>query len=986
MFCALKDLLTESDVEQKLLWPLLTSSAPTGAGLLSADVLTKLSIRRLEIGKGTSKKLYYPDYMVVLAGLPVLVLEAKAPREPLGQALNEARLYGNELNALFPTGINPCIRVIASNGHELLTSPLDTSEPDLTLRFEDISIGSTLYADLIDKCQRATLQKHADEIRRRFRKLHYRRAASQIGGASFQNEELAPNTFGSTIVGDYGHIFNAKSREDREVIARKAYVPSLRRQRYVEPIDRLVRAAVMPTTTRIPALENTAEPTELNAAFAERRNLENQILLLVGSVGSGKSTFIDYVSLVALSPELRARSIWARINLNDAPLSTELAYGWISDALVNELQREIPEEDIHDLGTIEKVFRAELAQIKRGPISLLAPDSMEYKTRLADALLKLQQDPTTSAKCLARYVCSGPGKLLVIVLDNCDKRTRDEQLTMFQIAQWVRTQFRALVVLPLRDVTFDRHRHEPPLDTAIKDLTFRIEPPPFIEVLQSRVRLALEEMERASKNAPTLSYVLPNGVRVSYPAADQSLYLASILRSLFAHDRFVRRVMTGLAGRDVRRALEIFLDFCMSGHIGEDEIYKIRFFEGKHVLPLSLVARVLLRMRRRYYDGDQAYIKNLIQCDPKDALPDNFVRLAILHWLEHRQSQVGPAGVPGFHKIEALLRDLVQLGHDAQRVREDVLYLSRHGCIIPEHQRLDTLVDGDLIKITASGLVHLQLMANPEYLAACAEDTYIADADFVARVADRITRKGISGQFSRTTAAKNAWELVAYLKKEAEGKLAAPDIYIDSGDAEELKILREAEAAVGATEIEVPRRLYVGNLVPDTSAADLRSVFERAGLAVANVVSAPRPSNHPFRWYAFVEMADGKSALEAVDSRELNLKGRRLVIDEAHPLSSQVEQPRDSRNPCVDVTERLHISGLPYASTEDSVRILFQNHDLHPVEIYLPRDRQTGRGKGYGFVSFGSASEAARAIGAVNEMVLEGRSLLVKPASPRRPA
>src|ERR1039458_857264 len=213
MFCASKDLLTESDVEQKLLWPLLTSSAPTGAGLLPADVLTKLSIRRLEIGKGTSKKLYYPDYMVVLAGLPVLVLEAKAPGEPLGQALNEARLYGNELNALFPTGINPCIRVIACNGHELFTSPLDTSEPDLTLRLVDICLGSILYTNLIDKCQRATLQKYADEIRRRFRKPHYRRAVSQIGGASFQNEELAPNTFGSTIVGDYGHIFKPNPTE-----------------------------------------------------------------------------------------------------------------------------------------------------------------------------------------------------------------------------------------------------------------------------------------------------------------------------------------------------------------------------------------------------------------------------------------------------------------------------------------------------------------------------------------------------------------------------------------------------------------------------------------------------------------------------------------------------------------------------------------------------------------------------------------------------
>ena len=82
MFCALKDLVTESDVEQKLLWPLLTTPFPTGLGLILYDVLTKMSIRRLEVGKGTSRKLYFPDYMVVIAGLPVLVVEAPEGRRP----------------------------------------------------------------------------------------------------------------------------------------------------------------------------------------------------------------------------------------------------------------------------------------------------------------------------------------------------------------------------------------------------------------------------------------------------------------------------------------------------------------------------------------------------------------------------------------------------------------------------------------------------------------------------------------------------------------------------------------------------------------------------------------------------------------------------------------------------------------------------------------------------------------------------------------
>ena len=233
MFCLLEDLVTESDVEQKLVWPLLTTAAPNGAGLVSADLLTKSSIRRLEINKGTSKKLYYPDYMVVLAGLPVLVVEAKAPGEDVEQGLTEARLYGAEINALFPSGLNPCTRVIACNGRELLSAPVDTAEPDIKLQFADISAGSSLFANLIDVCRRTVLQEYADELRKRFRKPQYRRAVSLVGGLGFQNEELAPNTFGATIVGDYGHVFNPRTREDRALIVREAYVPSLRRQRYL---------------------------------------------------------------------------------------------------------------------------------------------------------------------------------------------------------------------------------------------------------------------------------------------------------------------------------------------------------------------------------------------------------------------------------------------------------------------------------------------------------------------------------------------------------------------------------------------------------------------------------------------------------------------------------------------------------------------------------------------------------------------------------
>lgn len=239
-----------------------------------------------------------------------------------------------------------------------------------------------------------------------------------------------------------------------------------------------------------------------------------------------------------------------------------------------------PAVDFDDFETLQKIFGYELSLLKKGPLAILDPESVEYRVRIADRLTQLQSDSLAMAKGIASFLCSGPNLLLVTVLDNCDKRSRDEQLMMFQVAQWVQAEFRCLVVLPLRDVTFDLHRHDPPLDTALKQFVFRIEPPQFSDVLQARVRLALAEIARASSSASVLTYQLPNGITVTYPAEDQALYLASILRSLYAHDRFVRQVMTGLAGRDVRRALEIFLDFCMSGHIGEDEISRSGFCKG----------------------------------------------------------------------------------------------------------------------------------------------------------------------------------------------------------------------------------------------------------------------------------------------------------------------------------------------------------------------------------------------------------------------
>jgi RNA recognition motif-containing protein len=49
----------------------------------------------------------------------------------------------------------------------------------------------------------------------------------------------------------------------------------------------------------------------------------------------------------------------------------------------------------------------------------------------------------------------------------------------------------------------------------------------------------------------------------------------------------------------------------------------------------------------------------------------------------------------------------------------------------------------------------------------------------------------------------------------------------------------------------------------------------------------------------------------------------------------------------------------------------------------IVKDRESGRSKGFGFVEMANDEDGKRAIAALNETELDGRSIVVKPANPK---
>jgi hypothetical protein len=789
-FPSIEEIFNESDVEQKLIYPFVTADFPFGLGYPATSVLTKKTVRGCEIGKGTSRKSYFPDYVLTAGTLPRVVIEAKGPSETLIEAYREARLYAAEINAQYPSGQNPLTHVLACNGHEIYFGLWDQAAPNVCAELENKGIASADISSIISSIRFERLTKESDRIKAST-KPKYFKPRRMIGGLGIQNEEIGLNSFGARIQGELLYIFNPATIEDRALIVRNAYVGSKRRERFVEPIDRVIRAASPPSHVDSQLLEDTSNPKEITKRLAQLKPLENKILLLIGMVGAGKTTFLDYLQTVALPAEVTEKTVWVRINMNTAPVSANEIYSWLRREISNQCKASLPDLDFDELDQLQKLYSVEVARFKKGPGKLFAADPVTYSLKLGEELQKLQADEKVTAAAYTRYCVGERAKLLIIALDNSDKRTLEEQLLMFEAAQWLQREYRCLIMLPLRDETYDNYRDRPPLDTALKDLVFRIEPPLFQNVLHKRIQLALKHL--LAEGNRQLTYELPNGFRVEYGSNEISYYLTSIVKSIFEHDRYVRRLITGLAGRNIRRALEIFIEFCTSGHIGEDQILKIKHAQGAHSIPLEVVTRVLLRTKRRLYDSDHSYVLNIFGANWNDEDPNHFVRKIILKWLLENISEAGPSGQKGYFPVGTIKRMAIPFGIVEEVVQREITYLLKGQCIVSETYKTQNLDDCELIRLAPAGMVHLDLLTNVDYLAAVAEDTYFDNHHAANKVANSLKN---DQHFNRNEVIKNASTLVELLTRERVRRANLIRIISTDGTFESLTDLGELDEAL----------------------------------------------------------------------------------------------------------------------------------------------------------------------------------------------
>eukprot|EP00252_Welwitschia_mirabilis_P012939 TRINITY_DN2855_c0_g2_i1.p1 TRINITY_DN2855_c0_g2~~TRINITY_DN2855_c0_g2_i1.p1 ORF type:complete len:313 (-),score=70.19 TRINITY_DN2855_c0_g2_i1:370-1308(-) len=168
-------------------------------------------------------------------------------------------------------------------------------------------------------------------------------------------------------------------------------------------------------------------------------------------------------------------------------------------------------------------------------------------------------------------------------------------------------------------------------------------------------------------------------------------------------------------------------------------------------------------------------------------------------------------------------------------------------------------------------------------------------------------------------------------------------------------------------------RLYVGNIPFDKGGEALTKLFQEVGVVEAAEVIYDKYSGKS-RGFGFVTLSTAEEADEAINRfNGYQLDGRALRVN-------RPEVPRGTKRPSpsygVDSPFRVFVGNLPWSADPEGLREIFSRCGT-VVGAKVLYDRETGRSRGFGFVSFSSQEEVDAAISEMNGVEMGGRPIRV---------
>lgn len=440
---------------------------------------------------------------------------------------------------------------------------------------------------------------------------------------------------------------------------------------------------------------------------------EPTIFVLLGGVGAGKTTFIHRFFNIILTNEPQQKRLWFYVNFRDAPIDEKEIRKYILESILKDFFKKY-----------EKLA--------------------EYvKTELKFENIQPTTEDITKLFALLRAM----GNVLSIAIDNVDQHKSSSPTfheNVFLEANSLTKLLKTLTIVALREESFYRSDISGAFN-AYYVQRYMISPPNFVTLLCYRLDYVIELLKM-----PEADFKKRISTNIEFGRKQVAIcdFLQIVRDSIINQDprKGISAFMSHITGGDMRKALDLFATFLVSGNTKIREMLDIYRYSGTYKVAYHQFIRAIVLGQHKYYSGESSYLINLFDVYAKS----HFLSLKILKYA-YDHIDDNSDFERGYIPINALLNAATEISINIKSIEDCLLNLAKYSLVVLDTRRRDSLEKASYFKITGSGSYYLNiLVCRFSYLDLIWIDTPIADLDLVQKLRGIADETELDMRFERT--------------------------------------------------------------------------------------------------------------------------------------------------------------------------------------------------------------------------------------------
>lgn len=572
--------------------------------------------------------------------------------------------------------------------------------------------------------------------------FQYKRVADELHNRS---EKVTRNRLSSDLeplIGEYmGEIADEKSKEK----LRELFVKGEALTKVLAAVEHRLSLSLSNTLAQSNRVFQHRNTETLKTAVKKKIDSHTslpprgEVILLLGRVGSGKTTFVNH---------------FLRIDLKDTfehhfliPLDFRLKEkGQEVRRFFYDTLRQLLSKNELFLSLTEKylckVYAPEIKSLSVGPLANLQKTNRKYfEEKISDFLVDRYSDVEDYMTRTLRYLADKCAVRCVIVLDNVDQLDSALQQEIFTFAHSVVGKAHALAILTMWEETYLRSKRGGAL-SAYQTMAHTIPPTSVVDIIERRLQYILEKLT----NGGPACALLPDESLIN----DVRGFLVLVRQSLLHNRKRVRYFLESIAMGNLRTAMEVFSIFLTSGHTDADKMLSAYAYDQSYDIPLHEFIKSIGLGDSRYYHSNSSAVLNLYSVSD-ESRPSHFTKLRLLEYLFFHRTRSSFAFGPGFVPTPVICDEFRKIGTSEIDIYESLKTLGSLALV--ENDEYDFKRITAAFRVTPAGRYYMRFLAGRfSYLDLVLQDTPISDEPTFKVIKDLIGSKDMESRFARVSA------------------------------------------------------------------------------------------------------------------------------------------------------------------------------------------------------------------------------------------